>query len=403
MGSRDYPAPRLAYHLPALRCPFVLMTVQPHRVQGLNNDEVAADWPPINQAELAWLKSQYPQLHAGSHLLWHSPRPLSAGAIVGDGGGTDVFIKRHHHSVRSAACLEEEHHFIAHLRSGGIPATQLLADRHGHTAIAHGDWTYELHVVGEGQDLYRDAPSWTLLTNPTQARAAGRMLARLHQVAADYRAPQRSTHLLVARDDLIRSDDPIATIKASLDQRPALARYLARIPWQSELERVVLPWHDGLAQRLRAEPRQWAHNDWHASNLLWDENTAAPRISTVLDFGLASPTSALFDLATAIERNAVAWLELDLGAQALRIDTALQLLEGYREVLPLSATRVHLLADLLPMVHFDFALSEVEYFEGITGSTANADVAWGPFMLGHPAWFATAHGRSLLQALHAAA
>ena len=77
--------------------------------------------------------------------------------------------------------------------------------------------------------------------------------------------------------------------------------------------------------------------------------------------------------------------------------------DGYRQVLPLSAARVHLLADLLPMVHFDFALSEVEYFEGVTGSTANADVAWQPFMLGHPAWFHTAPGQALLNALHAAA
>ena len=123
----------------------------------------------------------------------------------------------------------------------------------------------------------------------------------------------------------------------------------------------------------------------------------------MLDFGLASPTSALFDLATAIERNAVAWLELERGMEAVRIDIALALLDGYRQVLPLSAARVHLLADLLPMVHFDFALSEVEYFEGVTGSTANADVAWQPFMLGHPAWFHSAPGQALLQALHAAA
>jgi len=161
----------------------------------------------------------------------------------------------------------------------------------------------------------------------------------------------------------------------------------------------VLPWHAGLARRLRDEPRLWAHNDWHVSNLLWRDG----QISTVLDFGLASPTSALFDLATAIERNAVAWLELERGMEAVRIDIALALLDGYRQVLPLSAARVHLLADLLPMVHFDFALSEVEYFEGVTGSTANADVAWQPFMLGHPAWFHSAPGQALLQALHAAA
>ncbi|WP_313401515.1 phosphotransferase [Stenotrophomonas sp.] len=378
------------------------MMTEPHRVQGLNNDEVAADWPAISTGELAWLKGRYLQLGSSNQLRWHSPRPLSAAAIA-SGSDVDVFIKRHHHSVRSAACLQEEHRFMAHLRAGGIPVSQVLPDRDGNTAIEHGDWTYELHAVGVGSDLYRDAPSWTLLTNTHQAAEAGRMLARLHQAAASYHAPQRSTHLLVARDDLIRSADPIAALKLTLPQRPALARYLARIPWEAELQRHVLPWHQGLAQRLAQEPRLWAHNDWHVSNLLWTQDGSDPHIGTVMDFGLASPTSALFDLATAIERNAVAWLQLEQGARAVRTDIALALLQGYRQVLPLSAARAHLLADLLPMVHFDFALSEVEYFEGITGSTANADVAWQPFMLGHPIWLNSPPGQSLLQALHAAA
>ncbi len=374
------------------------MTSSTHRVQGLNNDEVAADWPPISARDIGWLREHYPQLDGQSQARWHSPRPLSAAAIV-DGTQGAVFIKRHHHSVRSAACLEEEHRFIAHLAAAGVPVVQVLAAADGHTAVEHGGWTFELHALGVGDDLYRDAVSWSLLTDVVQAREAGRALARLHHAAASYHAPQRSTHLLVARDDLIRADDPIAAIKADLPTRPGLARYLARIPWEAQLRRGVLPWHSGLAERLHDEPRLWAHNDWHVSNLLWRDG----QVSTVLDFGLASPTSALFDLATAIERNAVAWLQLERGPDAVRIDIALALLDGYRQVLPLSATRVHLLADLLPMVHFDFALSEVEYFEGVTGSTANADVAWQPFMLGHPAWFHGPHGQALLQALHAAA
>ncbi|MBA0280224.1 aminoglycoside phosphotransferase family protein [Stenotrophomonas maltophilia] len=369
-----------------------------HLVQGLNNDEVAADWPPISAADIAWLSARYPQLGEHSQPRWHSPRPLSAAAIVDSVDGA-VFVKRHHHSVRSAVCLEEEHRFISHLAAAGVPVVQVLAAADGRTAVEHGEWTFELHAVGVGEDVYRDAVSWSLLTDVAQAREAGRALAQLHRAAASYHAPQRSTHVLVARDDLIRADDPIAAIKAELHERPGLARYLARLPWEAQLQREVLPWHAGLAERLRDEPRLWAHNDWHVSNLLWRDG----QVSTVLDFGLASPTSALFDLATAIERNAVAWLELERGVDAVRIDIALALLEGYRQVLPLSAARVHLLADLLPMVHFDFALSEVEYFEGITGSTANADVAWQPFMLGHPAWFRTAPGQTLLQALHAAA
>jgi len=375
------------------------MISSPHRVQGLNNDEVAADWPAISADEVAWLCTQYPALAADSTLYWHSPRPLSAAAIV-QGVMGRVFVKRHHHSVRSAGCLQEEHRFIAHLATHGVPVVQVLAAADGATAVEHGPWTYELHAAGAGADLYRDAVSWSLLTDSAQAVQAGRMLARLHQASAGFHAPQRSTHILVARDDLIRADDPIATLQADLPNRPGLARYLARIPWQAQLRAEVLPWHEGLAARLRDEPGLWAHNDWHVSNLLWDADGA---VATVLDFGLASPTSALFDLATAIERNAVAWLELERGDDAVRIDIALALLQGYREVLPLSAARVQLLADLLPMVHFDFALSEVEYFEGITGSTANADVAWQPFMLGHPAWFHTKAGQALLQALRAAA
>ena len=378
------------------------MNSHDHRVQGLRNDEVPADWPAISDREIAWLGTRFPQLEGAGSVLWHSPRPLSAAAIVESAAG-HCFIKRHHHSVRTEASLSEEHRFITHLADAGVPVVRVLRDGEGATAIEHGDWTYELHARAEGQDLYRDTPSWTPLTELDQAREAGKMLATLHQASASYRAPQRSTHLLVARDDLIRAADPIAALEQQLDERPALADYLARKPWRHDLRQTVLPWHTGMAERLHAEPRLWAHNDWHISNLLWKREGDATVVASVLDFGLASPTSALFDLATAIERNAVAWLALEQGAQAVHAGTALALLDGYRQVRPLSAAQIHLLADLLPLVHLDFALSEIEYFHGATGSTANADVAWHDFLLGHAQWFATDDGQALLAALHAAA
>ncbi|WP_422506993.1 phosphotransferase enzyme family protein [Stenotrophomonas sp. GZD-301] len=377
------------------------MTHPNHRVQGLDNDEVAPDWPAIDATEIAWLRTRFPALQGDAALQWHSPRPLSAAAIVGHGADA-VFVKRHHASVRSAATLQEEHRFIAHLAAHGVPVAALLRDRAGATAVEHAGWTYELHGVGQGEDRYRDAPSWTPLTDTAQAREAGRALAGLHQAAAGYHAAQRGTHLLVARDDLIRAADPIAALAAQLGERPALADYLAGTAWQDDLQRDLLPWHARLAGRLEQEPRLWAHNDWHVSNLLWHQAATGDRVSTVLDFGLASPTSALFDLATAIERNAIAWLDLD-GPVPVRTDIALALLDGYRAVLPLSAARVHLLADLLPLVHLDFALSEVEYFHGVTLSTPNADVAYRTFLLGHAQWFGTPHGTALREALHATA
>lgn len=378
------------------------MTQPSHRVQGLNHDEVAADWPPLRAEELAPLRAVYPALAGACELTWHSPRPLSAAALVQTDRGT-VFVKRHHRNVRTAAQLGEEHRFIAHLAAAGLPVVKVLHDQHGNSALEQGNWTYELHAVSSGLDVYRNAHSWTHAGNADHAREAGRMLARLHQAAAAYHAPQRSTHLLVARDELLRAADPLAHLTGDLPTRPALADYLARRPWQAHLQRHVLAWHAAVTARLAQEPVLWAHNDWHVSNLLWSTPDATATVSGIIDFGLASPTSALYDLATAIERNAIAWLDLDKGDQAVRSDIALALIHGYHQVLPLSAARLQLLVDLLPVVHLDFALSEVEYFHGVTGSTANADVAYDTFLLGHAAWFHSAPGQRLLATLRAAA
>ncbi len=373
-----------------------------HRVHGVGTNEVPPDWPPLQAWEIGALLAHYPAF-AGDPwcIAWHSPRPLSAAALV-DIAQDRIFIKRHHVSVRTSLCLEEEHRFIAHLAKAGFPVVKLYADRHGHTAVAQGEWTYEIHSAGAGEDLYRDTTSWTPLIDLDQAREAGAMLARLHRAACDYNAPQRSTHLLVARDDLLRAHDPIAALQAQLSERPGLAAYLRQRAWQTDFHQHVLPWHAGLAQRLHDEPRVWGHNDWHVSNLLWQRRDKAMRISSVLDFGLASPTSTLFDLATAIERNAIAWLGLERGMGAIHIDTALALIAGYSEILPLEPARLQLLADLLPLVHVEFALSEVEYFQAITHATDNADVAYDTFLMGHARWFRTAPGQALLQAVRGA-
>lgn len=369
-------------------------------MQGLDNDQVLADWPALDADELSWLGTQYPALGGHAQVAWHSPRPFSAAALV-QGPQGRVFVKRHHVRVRSAAVLEEEHRFIAHLARAGVPVVQVLATVEGRTALTRGDWTYEVHAEGTGVDLYRDMPSWTPLNDLDVARTTGAMLARLHQAATGYAAPQRSTHVLVARDDLIRADEPRALLQAQLQARPGLAAYLAGVPWEADLARTLLPWHAALGGRYATTPVCWGHNDWHVSNLLWQGHGAQARIGTVFDFGLAAPTSALFDLATAIERNAVDWLAS--GGPVAYAQTALALLAGYRQQHPLPADQVTLLADLLPVVHLDFALSEVEYFHAVIGSQANADVAYHTFLLGHAAWFTSAAGRSLLDSIRNAA
>ena len=88
----------------------------------------------------------------------------------------------------------------------------------------------------------------------------------------------------------------------------------------------LLPWHQRLGTRLAQQPRLWTHNDWHVSNLLWHGQGAHSEVACVFDFGLASPTSALFDLATAIERNAVAAVKAITAARLAIND------DGYQHV-----------------------------------------------------------------------
>jgi Ser/Thr protein kinase RdoA (MazF antagonist) len=372
------------------------MSQTSHRVHGLAGDDLMPDWPALTLDELVALSMDYPLLAPPLAITWHSPRPLSAAGLVRHGMGT-VFVKRHHHTVRSLRALETEHRFMEHLRSRAIPIPIVLSDTIGRTAVQVGDWMYEVYQAVAG-DVYRDAISWSPLRNLAHARTAGQMLGKLHNASEGFTERNRDTHILVARCDLILAADPIAELETQLAERPGLRDYLRGHPWREHLRSALDPWHARSRDALTAKPMLWTHGDWHVSNLAWSDAVYNASITSVFDFGLAAPTFALFDLATAIERNAIAWLALD-EPDAAHIDIALALIEGYRQSRPLDASDLALLADLLPIVHIDFALSEVEYFQSITGAPTHADVAYQTFLRGHAAWFHTAEGEAFLAAI----
>ena len=373
------------------------MHTPPHRSHGWNNDAVTPDWPVLDATEVRTLLDRYPALHGGAvRIDWHSPRPFSAAARV-HVNGSDVFVKRHHHRVRTPQALREEHAFITHLNTHGLPVPSVLADAGGHTAIASGEWTYEVHTLATGLDVYRDAASWTPPRSLEHAHSAGQMLAQLHVAAAEFNAPARSTALLVAQDTLLHAPDLTAAIEAQCAARPALADalHVHAHDWRKQIS-ALLPRHTKLQPQLAHQPRLWTHGDWHVSNLFWQPAHPPTQVSSILDFGLCAPTFALFDLATAIERNAIAWLQREQGMHALYPDIARQLIAGYVTVLPLSPQQRNLLAELLPLVHLDFALSEVEYFHAITHNPVNVELAWSEFFLGHAAWLDSTPGQQVL-------
>jgi Ser/Thr protein kinase RdoA (MazF antagonist) len=353
-------------------------------------------WPAITAPDAAAVLAHYPQAGALAGLDWHSPRPFSAAALVRADGGAFI-LKRHHPALRSPEALVQEHGFMDHLREGGLCVPEVLTGADGKTALSLGGWTYELHGLSVGQDLYRDRPSWTGYHSLDHARAAGRALARLHLVATGYDAPERGIEPLIASWSILPAADPMAEARAYVAARPAVATYLQDKPWQERLGELLQPLGEGLNKHLAAKPRLWTHNDWHPSNLLW---SATGEVATIFDFGLASPSCALHDLATAIERSCIPWLDLQDGAEiAGHVEEALALMEAYASLCPLSLQDRQALIGLLPLVHVEFALSEIDYFAGIVKDPAQADLAWEAYLLGHAHWFASRGGQAFLQAL----
>lgn len=371
--------------------------VRGHRVHGMGLGMEAPTWPAITDDEAAAVLARFPAATPITGLRWHSPRPFSAATLIDTADGA-LLLKRHDQRVRSVAGLAEEHGFIAHLAASGAPVPDILRTADGTSAVAAGGWSYELHRQGAGDDLYRDRPSWTPFLSHAHAHAAGVALARLHHASRGYDAPARVTQPLVASVAILSAVEPLTAAEAYVDARPALAAFLATRPWRRQLSSLFAAAGDGLAYRIADQPPLWTHNDWHPSNLLW---SATGAIETVFDFGLADRTCAAHDLAIAIERTAFAWLELGVGRDDAIADpvAALSLLAGYETIRPLSRSEFDTIIRLLPLVHIEFALSEIAYFAGIVGDLAAASLAWEGYLLGHAEWFLSAAGQDLLDCL----
>jgi len=359
-------------------------------------------WPAITAPEAEAILARFPGAGRLVGLRWHSPRPFSAATLLQTSRG-EFLLKRHHRHLRAPESLAQEHGFIAHLRAAGLPVPEIMLSAERAGVIARDDWTYELHRKAPGIDLYRDRISWTPFLTHDHAHAAGAALARLHRAARTFAAPARAPQPLVASFTILPASDPLAAAEAYVAARPAVAAWLAGKPWRRTLGRLFAAFGEGLSARLAGQPSLWTHNDWHPSNLLW---AGDGEVCSIIDFGLATRTCALHDLATAIERTAIEWLRLGEGTDEAIADpaAAIALLAGYRSVVPLSAPDIGTIARLLPLVHVEFALSEVDYFAGIVAEPDHAALAWDGYLIGHAEWFLAAAGRDFQrQILRAAA
>jgi Ser/Thr protein kinase RdoA (MazF antagonist) len=377
------------------------------KTHGLDGRLVEPDWLPLTLHEVRALLSIFPGCGEPIEILSVSPRPFSAASVVATKSGR-VFIKRHHRSVRDRDGLLEEHRFMRHLREHGAPVPGVFAASSGETAIEIGTRTFEVHEVPAGVDLYEDALSWTPFRSAGHARSAGEALARLHQVSQGvsqgFDAPRRKAQPLVASFTIFAAEDPGTAMAGYLEARPALADDAVAREGCDEALELLAPFHAQLRPFLSALKPMWTHNDLHASNLLWSDESDDARAVAVIDFGLADRTNAVYDLAQAIERNIVEWLALSTDSTApqyvpVHIDHLDALLGGYESVRPLTEEEAAALAPMTALCHAEFALSEADYFLAVLHSKEKARIASIDYLVGHARWFSGAGGQRLLDAI----
>jgi len=373
------------------------------KVHGMDGTWVEPDWPPLTLPEVRALLSQFPGCGEPISILTVSPRPLSAASIVTTDSGR-VFIKRHHRAVRDREGLLEEHRFLQHLHAHGASVPRVFSAVGGETAIETGEWTYEVHEVPAGVDLYEQAISWTPFLTAAHARSAGEALARLHQAAEGFDAPDRKPQPLVASFTIFAAENPAAELDRYLAARPALADSAAIHKDCALALELLAPFHAQLLPLLPALRPLWTHNDLHASNLLWSDAGPDAKATAIIDFGLADRTNAVHDLAQAIERNIVGWLDL-LQDPAhpentpVHLDHLQALLSGYESVRPLTEEEAAALEPIAALCHAEFALTEADYFRGVLHSEEKTWLATDDYLVGHARWFRSAGGQKLLSAL----
>jgi len=373
------------------------------KTHGLDGTLEKPTWAALTMAELRALLRRYLECGKPVEILRVSPRPFSAACVVRT-TAKSVFVKRHHQTVRNEEGLLEEHRFLEHLRAHGAAVPRVFHDGSGLSAIADGEWTYEVHEVPAGIDLYADALSWTPFRSEAHARSAGMAMARMHLASRGFDAPERRLRPLVAGFTIFASSNADSQMPRYIAERPSLANH-EEVPVRAEEALALLaPFDDELRPLLPALEPLWTHNDLHASNLLWSDASKAARASTTIDFGLADRTNAVHDIACAIERNIVEWLVLvDDPSRPDRVPVHFNhlhaLLEGYESVRPLSESEATALAPMTAVCHAEFALSEADYFLSVLGSEVKARMAYDGWLVGHARWFRSNAGERLLDDL----
>lgn len=370
----------------------------PKRVEGkAENSDVGLDvvrplLQPMTEDDVRNVLRHYPSVGGLQKLLSVSERPYSAGALVRTEVG-EFFVKKRPASWRSKEDIEREHALIAHLTARGFETPKVLKNEDDESVTAAGKVYYEVFDRAKGEDRYRGCHTWTPFERAEHAYYAGKKLAEFHLATREFplRTP-RPLSPMSAQFELVKAPDLALAVQNLAAALPALAAYLKEKPWRSDIARTYGPVCEKVRGPLTEVEGWYTHGDWHANNLFFEGD----QVVGVIDFHLADFSCRLYDLAVALDRNGILWLEVLSGDEgAVRYDVIEKLLKGYQELLPLSDTERRLLPDVLAIHPLDLALSNIAYYEGVEGDRKRADWAYEVYLLQHARRYQTKWGRAV--------
>lgn len=354
-------------------------------------------WPPFSTSQAAKVLREIPDFREQQIAsLSPSSRPMAAACLVTTASGKQVFLKRYHQNLVTAAELESKHSFVNQLEDESFPTPRFFCFNQGGSTLTVGEWIIEASAGAAGQDRYRDLRSWLPPKTREEAVELGRVAARLRIASQKIQPSSLDPGPYQNRIELLLGD-PLPKLAGFLDAHPVLANYLQDNGHDlgTALE-PLRPFARALTP-LTDAPRYFTHGDLHVSNTFWEGNS----ISSLIDFGLACPNPPLFDLAVLLERHSIDWISITAGeTDSYWPQVAGDLLTGYGQVLSLSPEEIEMLGALIALCNVEFSLSTIEYDLLAPIEPQIKDWAWDIGFQGHSQWFLTEPGKKYLSLIN---
>lgn len=366
-------------------------------------DLMVQRWPAISLSEAATVLAQLEHPLKVTHIISVSGRPMAAGCLVATDHG-DMYIKRYATAVRESGTVLPYHRFVAHVADKGIPtpvfrrfADMTTVGRPEQTILHWNDSIYEVSERAIGEDRYSKAYIWDPPRHATEAESLGAFLGRLDIASRGFNEPRPSPCGYQARFSIFEHEDVVEAARQWLSQRPLIAQWLHDTgrDYPRDIARFG---HlaEQLAPRYRTVERIWTHGDTHLSNFMWKGD--AP--SAIFDFGMADRNTAVFELAMALERHTIQWLDVMKGhPDSYRTDLIEAIIHGYHSVRPLTDDEREVLPDVVAASQIEGGSTLIDYWLRSEGRAE--DIAWGYDVgfVAHGDWYLSTSGTRYLDAI----